>query len=98
MRRNARWIRVAVLVLTLTALAAACSKKTDTSTGSSPAPETQRASAADVAAGLRQIDQIAKGIAAKAGTDKAAAQQLDAQIEPAWQKVEGTVKANNQDV
>ncbi|HEY8201260.1 MAG TPA: hypothetical protein VII47_07890, partial [Actinomycetota bacterium] len=54
-------------------------------------------SAAEVATGLRQIDATAKGIAEKAGTDKAAATQLDAQIEPAWEKIEGTIKSNDSD-
>jgi hypothetical protein len=97
------WLyRTFVPVLALTGLLAfaACSKSGPTpraSSKASPAPEEQRASAAEVAAGLRQIDQITKDIAAKAGSDRVGAQKLDAGIEPVWQKIEGTVKANNQD-
>jgi hypothetical protein len=64
---------------------------------SSQAPEAQRASAADVATGLRKIDDTAKGVASKAAGDKAGAQALDAQIEPVWKTIEGTVKANSAD-
>jgi phage tail sheath gpL-like len=64
---------------------------------SSQAPEAQRASAAEVATGLRKIDDTAKGVASKAAGDKAGAQALDAQIEPVWKTIEGTVKANSQD-
>jgi hypothetical protein len=64
---------------------------------SSQAPEEKRATAAEVATGLRKIDDTAKGVASKAAADKAGAQALDAQIEPVWKTVEGTVKANSQD-
>jgi hypothetical protein len=50
-----------------------------------------------VATGLRKIDDTAKGVAAKAASDKAGAQALDAQIEPVWKTIEGTVKANSAD-
>jgi len=98
-----------VVAVGLTALAAgACSasksatsptSQTPTSQAatSSQAPEAQRASAADVATGLRKIDDTAKGVAAKAAGDKAGAQALDAQIEPVWKTIEGTVKANSAD-
>jgi glucose/arabinose dehydrogenase len=64
---------------------------------SSQAPEEKRATAAEVAIGLRKIDDTAKGVASKAAGDKAGAQVLDAQIEPVWKTIEGTVKANSQD-
>jgi len=64
---------------------------------SSQAPEEKRATAAEVATGLRKIDDTAKGVASKAAGDKAGAQALDAQIEPVWKTIEGTVKANSQD-
>jgi hypothetical protein len=52
---------------------------------------------APAAAGLRKIDQLAKGIAESAGTDKARAASIDGQIEPTWKPIEDTVKANDQD-
>jgi hypothetical protein len=63
---------------------------------SSEAPQAQSAGAAEVAAGMRKIDQLAKDIAASAGTDKARAASLDSQIEPTWKPIEDTVKANDQ--
>ena len=60
------------------------------------APEEQRTTPAAVAAGMRTIDEIAKGIATTAGTDKARAERLADQIEPAWQPIEGTVKQNDE--
>jgi hypothetical protein len=65
-------------------------------TSAAAAPE-QPAPAADVAMGLRKIDQIAKQIAEAAGTDKARAVSLDGQIEPIWKQIEDTVKQNDQD-
>lgn len=61
------------------------------------APEEQRTTPAVVATGLRNIQRIAGQIAAAAGTDRAKATGLAEQIEPQWQPVEGTVKANDQD-
>jgi hypothetical protein len=46
--------------------------------------------------GLRKIDQLAKDIAASAGTDKAKAASLDSQIEPTWKPIEDTIRANDQ--
>ena len=66
------------------------------SASSSEAPQAQSAGAAEVAAGLRKIDQLAKDISASAGTDKARAASLDSQIEPTWKSIEDTVKANDQ--
>ena len=59
------------------------------------APEDLRASPATVAAGLKQIDMTATAVARAAGTDTKTAKQLDAQIEPVWMTIEGTVKAND---
>jgi hypothetical protein len=81
---------------------AGCSSGGDTSvappasTTASAAPEAQPANAAEVATGLRKIDELAKGIAASAGTDKAKAESLDGQIEPTWKTIEDTVKQNDQ--
>jgi hypothetical protein len=103
MEATAAWVRkgsAALMVMLLPlGMGVACSKSPpgQAAGDASPAPEEQRVSAAEVAAGLGQIDDTAKGIADKAGTDKAAAQQLDARIEPAWQKIEGTIKSNDPD-
>lgn len=99
-----RSTRILAAALGLTALAGgACSASksappppSQTST-SSQAPEEKRATAAEVATGLRTIDDTAKGVASKAAGDKAGAQALDTQIEPVWKTIEGTVKANSQD-
>lgn len=99
-----RSTRIRVAALGLTALAAgACSASKSAIPPPSPtpttsqAPEEKRATPAEVATGLRKIDETAKGVASKAGSDKAGAQALDAQIEPVWQTIEGTVKANSSD-
>jgi hypothetical protein len=52
--------------------------------------------AAEVAAGLRKIDQTAKEVAEYAGTDKAKATNLQGQIEPVWEEIEDTIKQNDQ--
>jgi hypothetical protein len=99
-----RSTRMLAAALGLTALAGgACSASksatpppSETPT-SSQSPEEKRATAAEVATGLRTIDGSAKGVASKAADDKAGAQALDALIEPVWQTIEGTVKANSQD-
>jgi hypothetical protein len=67
-----------------------------TSAPASQAPQAQPSSAADVATGLRKIDQLAKDIAASAGSDKTKATSLDSQIEPTWAAIEDTVKQNDQ--
>ncbi|MBV8992127.1 MAG: hypothetical protein JO287_00150 [Pseudonocardiales bacterium] len=81
---------------------AGCSSGGDTSvapaepTTVSAAPEAHPANAAEVATGLRKIDQIARQVAESAGTDKAKAASLDSQIEPTWKTIEDTVKQNDQ--
>jgi len=74
---------------------AACGDSSGKAT--SPAPEDVRASAATVAAGLKQIETTAASIATAAATDKSRAKDLDGQIEPVWMTIEGTVKANDPD-
>jgi hypothetical protein len=82
---------------------AGCSSSGDTAvapaapTSAAQAPEGQPVTAAEVAAGLRRIDQLAKGIAESAGTDKTKAASLDGEIEPAWKPIEDTVKQNDQE-
>jgi hypothetical protein len=90
-------------VAALTVAAGACSSSSDkgsapTSTASSSvAPEDVRAPDAQVAAGLTQIKTISGQVAQLTATDKATAKQVDDQIEPAWEQIEGTVKANDPD-
>jgi hypothetical protein len=45
---------------------------------------------------MRKINQLAKEIAASAGTDNAKATSLDGQIEPTWRPIEDTIKAHDQ--
>ncbi|MGH9163921.1 MAG: hypothetical protein ACRDZW_00175, partial [Acidimicrobiales bacterium] len=59
-------------------------------------PEDLRAPADEVAGGLRQIQTIATGVVS-AGTDSDAAKAQVEKIEPVWQGIEGTVKANDED-
>lgn len=102
---TSRWRSWSLMLMVVSAVGlAGCSGGGDTSvapaaptTTSAAAPQGQSASAAEVAAGLRKIDQLAKGIAESAGSDKAKAASLDSQIEPAWKPIEDTVKANDQD-
>ncbi len=81
---------------------AGCSSGGDTAvappapTSAAGTPDVQQATAAEVAAGLRKIDQLAKGIAESAGTDKTKAASLDGEIEPAWKPIEDVVKTNDQ--
>src|SRR3954463_1075505 len=95
-----RW-SLALAVVGIAGLAG-CSSGGETSvppapvTSTSGAPQAQSVSAAEVATGLQKIDQLAKDIAASAGTDKAKASSVDSQIEPTWKPIEDTVKANDQ--
>ena len=70
---------------------------TTTSPTSAAAAPQQPATAAEVATNLRKIERIAQQIAQSAGTDKATAVSLDAQIEPLWKPIEDTVKLKDQD-
>lgn len=94
--------RVAPIVLLVTAalLISGCGSDAKSSssanTSQSPAPEQVTTDAATVATGLTRI----KGIAASLVTsisDSAKAKEIDGQIEPIWQTVEGTVKKNDPD-
>jgi len=62
------------------------------------APEDQRAPAAQVTTGLARIGAIVGQVGLAAGTDAKSAKQLDEGIEPEWQKIEGTVRANDKDL
>ena len=94
-----RW-QAGVLVALAVGLTAVAGCSSDSSAPAGPAtqaPEDQVTTPAAVTAGMRTIDRLAKGIAASAGTDRARAENLADQIEPAWRPIEGTVKRNDQD-
>ena len=50
-----------------------------------------------IATNMRKIEQIAQQVSHLAGTNKAKAVSLDAQIEPLWRPIEATVRLNDQD-
>jgi hypothetical protein len=55
-------------------------------------------SAAQVAEGLKTIQDIAADVAAAAAaTDKAKAEKIDAGVEPVWKKIEDVVRGNDKD-
>jgi len=85
----------------LLALVAACSSEepavSKPPASQSTAPEDLRASDAEVAAGLGQLRDLTAQIAATTGSDKSSAQSLVEEIEPIWERIEGTVKANDAD-
>lgn len=80
-------------------MATGCSddKASDKTASTTTAPEDARTSDVKVAAGLAKINATATGIAAASAINKAKAQQLVDDIEPAWQPIEGTIKENSQD-
>jgi hypothetical protein len=99
-----RAVRVVALAAAVSALAVGCGN--DSGSGppagagtatTTPAPEDVTTSPAAVAAGLRQIATVAAQVAA-AGTAKVKASSLADQIEPIWQTIEGTIKANDQNI
>jgi hypothetical protein len=69
----------------------------DIASSSSARPEDLRTSAAEVAAGLRVISELASDVVTATGTDKDGAKAAHDEIEPTWLKIEGTVKENDQD-
>jgi len=90
-----------LVLLTLTFVGAACGGDDDDSAGATTtttAPEEARASDADVAAGLHTNTGIGDDVAAAVrASDLAKASDLVEKIEPAWSKIEGTIKANDED-
>ncbi|MCU1496289.1 MAG: hypothetical protein JWM47_242 [Acidimicrobiales bacterium] len=78
---------------------AGCSGDGGSDAGSTKAtaPEDVRTSDAKVAAGLAKINATAVEIAAAAALDKGEAVKLTEDIEPSWQPIEGTIKANDAD-
>ena len=57
----------------------------------------EKASPAAVASSLQKIQDIAANSAKAVGEDAAKAEQLQAGIEPVWEKIEGAVKATETD-
>ncbi len=94
-----RGFRVAVLAAAFSVLAVGCSSDSDSPSGgattTAPAPESITTAPSATADGLRQIAVVVAQIVAAGGT-KEQATSLAEQIEPIWQKIEGTIKANDQ--
>ena len=91
-----------LVLLSLTFVGAACGGDDDDSGSggtTTTAPEEARASDADVAAGLTTITGLGDDIAAAVTAgDKDKASDLVEKIEPAWEEIEGTIKANDEEV
>jgi len=94
-----RTIRIVLLAaaLGLTAVACGSSSGASDTSAETTAPEDARTDAAAVATGLADIGKTAAEVAAAAAIDKDKAVTLDEKIEPTWAKIEGTIKANDQD-
>jgi hypothetical protein len=99
-----RVLRAVVVAVAFSVLAVGCSSSSGTSGGGAstasapapaPAPEEVTTAPAAVAEGLRQIASVAAQVSA-AGDARTTAKGLADQIEPIWQRIEGTVKANDQ--
>jgi hypothetical protein len=92
---------VGIMTMGLALGAGACSSNDNTSTApnqsasASQAPEDVRAPDAAVATGLKQIQDITGQVAQSVASDKSKAKDLNEQIEPVWETIEGTVKAND---
>jgi hypothetical protein len=74
------------------------SNESNGSAASTTAPEDNRAPAAQVMAGLGRIGGIVGQVGLAASADAKSAKQLAEGIEPEWQKIEGTVRANDKDL
>ncbi len=88
--RPVLWFSALILI----AVAGCGGGSRDDASSETKAPEALRTSAAAVAQGLAKIDTISTQIAV-AASDKTKAGDLADQIEPVWQPIEGTVKAND---
>ena len=96
--RSASLMLVAISIVALPSCSGGGGTSAATSPGSTAQALKQPATAAQVATNMRKIDQISKQIAESAGTNKAKAASLDAQLEPAWMPIEDTVKGNDQNI
>lgn len=100
-----RWRSASLMLVTISVVALpSCSSgggtsaaPSTTSTTSAAALAQRPATAAEVATNMRKIEQIAQQVSQSAGTNKAKAVSLDAQIEPLWRPIEATVRLNDQD-
>lgn len=93
-----RATRAIALSLALAIGVAACGgddTSSDTTTTKVTSPEEHLASAAEVTAGLHDIDAIVTSIATSVNADDGKAATIEPQIEEAWKRIEGTVKAND---
>ncbi|MDQ1500578.1 MAG: hypothetical protein QOI86_3918 [Actinomycetota bacterium] len=91
--------RSGVVLLALTLGGVACSSGgKDKSAESTAAPESLRAPAAEVTAGLGKIGALVAQIGLATAADAKAATDLVKGIEPAWQPIEGTLRANDKDL
>jgi hypothetical protein len=97
-RRSVRSAVAVLLALSLGGVSCSSGGDKGKDTASATAPEDHRASAAEVSAGLGKIGSISAQIGLAAGADAKAAKELDDGIEPAWQAIEGTVRANDKDI
>ena len=99
--RTSMWRAVALgLALALTGACGGGGGGDSKSNGeaSKSAPEDQRASAAQVTVGLGKIGGIVGQVGLAASADAKSAKQLNEGIEPEWEKIEGTVRANDKDL
>src|SRR5256714_600883 len=74
------------------------SSKGNGEAASTMAPEDHRASGVEVRAGLAKLGGIVGQVGLAASADAKSAKQLDEGIEPEWQKIEGTIRANDKDL
>ncbi|HVW34821.1 MAG TPA: hypothetical protein VHL53_19970, partial [Acidimicrobiia bacterium] len=92
----------ATVMLVLTFAGVACSSgggdKDKEAKASTTAPEEHQAPAAEVTAGLTTINSTAAQIALATGADSRSAKELNDSIEPAWEKIEGTIRSNDADL
>ncbi len=95
--RSASLMLVAISVVALPSCSSGGGTSAAPSTTSAAALAQRPATAAEVATNMRKIEQIAQQVSQSAGTNKAKAVSLDAQIEPLWRPIEATVRLNDQD-
>lgn len=94
-----RRVPAMAILLTGAVLLTGCGSSDDKATSSAsskPAPEQVTTSPEAVRTGLNKLVVIATGITAQI-SDKTKAADLVEGIEPVWEKIEGTVKANSSD-
>lgn len=101
MRLAAGAVRAGLVALTVSGALAACGSQaspTPEPTGSTATERPSgggRASAADVATGLRVIKALAETVGDELGSDEPAAKIAQEGIEPAWRRIQGSVQAND---